>query len=381
MTVDATRTTSVSRALAEAHDLQVAVSPAPARWRTAYPLALVGLDLMSFLISAGLAARVQFHGDISPTARGGWYAFVAMFAPVVWVGLLASVGCYKIGRIGLGADEYKGVFNAALRLTALMCFAGFVLRVPISREYVGVALPTGMMLTLIARYAARKTVHRLRRGGRCTHAVVAVGSPDATSALARQLHRDHAAGLSVVSELQLERVSDIDKVFARLADFGADTVAVASTIEPELLRRLGWQLEGCGVTLLVAPALTNIAGPRITIRPVSGLPLLEVEEPDLTGGRQRVKAALDRVVAAFLLTLLSPLLLGARPGALHSSASRPWRQAVHDLQVPHDVRRGAPEVPGTGRVATGERRRHVREGSPRSTGDTDRTMVATVLSR
>src|SRR5207247_1854334 len=104
---------------------------------------------------------------------------------------------YRVNRIGLGADEYKGVFNAALRVTALICFAAYVLRMPISREYVGVAVPSAALITLLARYAARKTVHRLRRGGRCTHAVVAVGSRDSTLALARQLHRDYTAGLSV----------------------------------------------------------------------------------------------------------------------------------------------------------------------------------------
>jgi exopolysaccharide biosynthesis polyprenyl glycosylphosphotransferase len=306
MTIDVTRAAKLRTA--EAEDLRVAVTPTPGRWRIVYPLVLVGLDFVSFLLSAGVAAKVQFHGDLSPTTRAGWYALIALMTPVAWVALLASLGDYRIGRIGLGADEYKGVFNAALRLTALICFAAYVVRVPISREYVGVALPSGTLLTLVFRYSARKTVHRLRRGGRCTHAVVAIGSPDSTGALARHLQGDYTAGLTVVATLELAREPDIDKLFALLADYGADTVAVASTIEPDLLRRLGWRLEGRGITLLVAPALTNIAGPRITIRPVSGLPLLEVDEPDLMGGRQRVKAVLDRVAAAAMLALLLPCL-------------------------------------------------------------------------
>jgi len=307
VTIDAGRTRKL---LADdERALHAAVRPASGRWRTVYPLVLVLLDLASFLATAGLASNVQFHGDTAPIHRGGTYALIALLTPVVWVALLASMGCYRIGRIGLGADEYKGVFYAAVRLMALICFAAYVLQVPISREYVAVALPIGTLLTLVFRYAARKTVHRLRRGGACSHAVVAVGSAEATNALERQLHRDYTAGLTVVASLELNRHSDIDELFSLLQDYGADTVAVASSIEPELLRRLGWQLEGRGITLLVAPALTNIAGPRISIRPISGLPLLEVDEPNLTGGRQRVKAAIDRVAAAVLLFLLSPVLL------------------------------------------------------------------------
>src|SRR3954451_8203692 len=307
MTIDGSR--SQKFRAAEELQLQAVIEPTSARWRAIYPMALVLLDFASFLITAVLAARVQFHGDIAPTYRGGTYALIALLTPLAWVALLATTGCYRLGRIGIGADEYKGVFNAALRLTALICFAAYVLGVPISREYAAVALPVGTLLTLVFRYAARKTVHRLRHGGRCSHAVVAVGSAEATNALERQLHRDYTAGLTVVASLELARDSDIDALFSLLQDYGADTVAVASSIEPELLRRLGWQLEGRGITLLVAPALTNIAGPRISIRPVSGLPLLEVDEPNLTGGRQRVKAVIDRVAAAVLLFLLSPILL------------------------------------------------------------------------
>lgn len=307
MTLEAADSKIAARADSAA--LEAVVSPASTRWRALYPATLVAVDCAAFVVSAGLAAKFHFHGDISPTYRGGRYALISLLTTVLWALLLAGLGCYRIGRIGLGADEYKGVFNAALRLAALLCFAAYVLRVPVPREYIAVALPFGTLLTLLGRYTARKTVHRLRRGGRCTHAVIAVGSRQATTALSRQLHRDYTAGLAVVATLEVADVADIDEVFARLAQYGADTVAVASSIDPELLRRLGWQLEGKGVTLVLAPALTNIAGPRISIRPVSGLPLLEVQEPDLTGGRQWIKAALDRTVAAVLLALCAPLLL------------------------------------------------------------------------
>jgi len=121
MTIDTTRAQQLRAA--EEQALQAVVAPSAGRWRTAYPLALVALDSASFLVTAFLAARVQFHGDIAPTYRGGTYAVIALLTPVVWVGLLATTGCYRLGRIGIGADEYKGVFNAALRLTALICFA------------------------------------------------------------------------------------------------------------------------------------------------------------------------------------------------------------------------------------------------------------------
>jgi exopolysaccharide biosynthesis polyprenyl glycosylphosphotransferase len=59
----------------------------------------------------------------------------------------------------------------------------------------------------------------------------------------------------------------------------------------------------------VAPALIDVAGPRIAIRPVCGLPLLHVDEPQLTGGRRVAKALLDRLVSLIALIVLAPPLV------------------------------------------------------------------------
>lgn len=54
----------------------------------------------------------------------------------------------------------------------------------------------------------------------------------------------------------------------------------------------------------------DVAGPRTMIRPAAGLPLLHVEHPELGGARKLVKNVFDRLVAAALLVLLAPLLVG-----------------------------------------------------------------------
>jgi exopolysaccharide biosynthesis polyprenyl glycosylphosphotransferase len=53
----------------------------------------------------------------------------------------------------------------------------------------------------------------------------------------------------------------------------------------------------------------EVAGPRLHIRPVTGLPLLHVEEPEFAGTRRVVKGAVDRMLAAVGFVLLLPLLL------------------------------------------------------------------------
>jgi exopolysaccharide biosynthesis polyprenyl glycosylphosphotransferase len=76
------------------------------------------------------------------------------------------------------------------------------------------------------------------------------------------------------------------------------------------LRRLSWALERTGTDLVVATALLDVAGPRTTIRPVDGLPMLHVEHAELSGGRRLVKEVFDRVLSAVALAVTGPLLLG-----------------------------------------------------------------------
>ena len=103
----------------------------------------------------------------------------------------------------------------------------------------------------------------------------------------------------------------LDDVAAAVRDSGADTVAVTSSAEldPTRLRRLAWELEGTATDLVVAPGLMEVAGPRLHIRPVTGLPLLHVEEPEFAGIRRLIKAVADRAVAAVVLVLMAPVFL------------------------------------------------------------------------
>jgi exopolysaccharide biosynthesis polyprenyl glycosylphosphotransferase len=76
------------------------------------------------------------------------------------------------------------------------------------------------------------------------------------------------------------------------------------------LRRLGWALEKTRAELLLAPAVTEIVGTRVRIRPVCGLPLLHMERPELRGVRRLTKGLFDKTAAALGVLFLLPVLLG-----------------------------------------------------------------------
>lgn len=119
-------------------------------------------------------------------------------------------------------------------------------------------------------------------------------------------------------------LGDFSDVALAVGQVHADTVAVLACPEMDgvALRRLAWRLEKTDTDLVVAPALMEVAGPRITIRPAAGLPLLHVDHPEISGLRQVVKNLFDRVGAGMLLAALLPLLVGVA-AAVRASGSGP----------------------------------------------------------
>ena len=293
------------------------------RWLRRNIATLIVLDAAAAIVAAVTAFLVRFNDEIAPGADA--YAWFSLAMPLLWVGTIGLAHAYDERLLGYGSEEYQRVVRAFVGLTAAVAFVSYATKAEVARGYVVLALPLAAMLSLVGHYTTRKRLHTRRRAGQCMHHVVAVGSEDSVADLVIQLRREPAVGMRVVGAcvpfhstgtrlrvLGVPILGGIDDPAQAVARVGADMVAVTSCaqIDPARLRRLSWQLEGTDTELVVAPGLMEVAGPRLHIRPVTGLPLLHVEEPYLTGSRLLVKGAVDRVVAGVVLVLLSPLVVG-----------------------------------------------------------------------
>jgi exopolysaccharide biosynthesis polyprenyl glycosylphosphotransferase len=178
---------------------------------------------------------------------------------------------------------------------------------------------------LVSRWAWRQWLTRQRRFGRYLSQAIVVGQFADVDYVVRQIARKSGAAYNVVA-VALENsassvatiggrevpvVSDLDHVANAVDAIGADVVIVAGqpSGRAEYIRDLGWELEGTSAELVVASRLTNVAGPRIHIRPVEGLPLMHVELPQYEGVKHVMKRALDATVSGIALFLLMPLML------------------------------------------------------------------------
>ena len=109
----------------------------------------------------------------------------------------------------------------------------------------------------------------------------------------------------------MQRLGSFDDVAVVARRQHAHAVALAGSedLPPEAVRRIGWRLESSGVDLMVAPAVTEVAGTRIHNRPVPGMPLMYVESPSYEGGKKTAKGALGVGLASLGLLLALPLML------------------------------------------------------------------------
>ncbi|MBB5871833.1 exopolysaccharide biosynthesis polyprenyl glycosylphosphotransferase [Allocatelliglobosispora scoriae] len=291
----------------------------------AYVRTIAATDFIVIALSVlgGYLARFSFAGPIGVTIP---YGVVAPALALTWLVFLRAQRCYEPRVLGYGADEYRRVAGASLRLAGAIAIGLYITDVGVSRGFLAIAFLMGTAGLVTSRWAARKQLHLARiRGEGWSHRVLVVGDAAHVLELVYTLRREPYTGYRVVGACipdalmapQAQHLGDVPVVgsFRTIVEAAtasrADTIAVTASGEltASRLRRLGWQLEGSGIDLVVAPALTDVAGPRIHTRPVAGLPLIHVEAPDIRGAGKIVKGLMDRITAFFLLLMTTPLIL------------------------------------------------------------------------
>ncbi len=307
------------------------VPPPRSHWTTTNLRRVVAGDVAAVLLSTVTAYLVRFgHVDTGPLSD------VLMLAglPAVWFAALFANRAYESRFLGLGSEEYDRVVRASVFTLAVVATTSWAFQLDIARGYVLLSVPAGTLLLLVLRYLVRQRLHAERGQGLHMQSVVVAGHHEGVVAMVRQMssasyHGMRVAGVCLpaagsvppaVRETSLQGLAalgvpvlgDLDDTAAVALREGVDAVAVLPTPEVDgaFLRRLGWALEETHAALYLAPAVTEVVGPRVAIRPVCGLPLLHLERPELTGARRVAKGTVDRAGAAAALLLLAPVLVG-----------------------------------------------------------------------
>lgn len=305
------------------------VRPALPDWRVRYARRLFLTDVVAVAWAVTGAQLVWFGSDAARVEGGRVqslaidYATVSVFLVIAWALALQVSGSRDARVIGSDMTEYRRVVVASFGLFGVVAMAAYLLNVDLARGYLVTALPLGLLVLLTTRWTWRRWLKVRRQVGEYSYRLVLVGSAPGAMHLAEQFKRATASGYHVVAAVipgaSFDRMpgigvpvwNDLDEVLQAMDSTGADTVAITSSddLPPDRVRELSWSLEAGRRHLIMAPSLTDIAGPRIHTRPVAGLPLIHVETPRYEGGKLYLKRGFDVTMSSLLILALAPGLL------------------------------------------------------------------------
>lgn len=310
--------------------LRTVNTPTGPQWQRRYVRALIVSDVIVVSLSLVCAQTVRLGRPITATDPASIYFLIlSMFVAAIWLALLSAYRTRSPRIVGAGVEEYRRVVSATLATIGVVAVALMIFRPEYARGYLAVAFPLGLAALLLGRNLCRYYLARQRRRGRCVVTVLAVGDLRAVRSLVQSLTRGWDYGYSVVGVCLTGRSSggtidipgvgefpvlgDADKVHDAILKTNVDTVALTTTdhLGPEGVRELSWDLYKLGVDLVVTPGVVDVAGPRLTMRPVAGLPLIHVEKPQYSGTKRVQKLAFDYFVSVGVLLCALPVVLAA----------------------------------------------------------------------
>lgn len=245
----------------------------------------------------------------------------------IWFAALSIANSRNIRYLGQGPDEYRLVTKSTTYFFAVIAIFSYLTKIDFARTYVMLAYPIGLGLLLLARWCVRRWLVSWRNRGRALSRVMIIGDLASGNHLYKTLLGARTSGLSPVAAYlprsrpgtqlangaipTLGYSADAADVLQVVRDHSIHAVAVSTGhgLNPTELRRLGWALAAAHVALIMAPAMTDIAGPRIHTQPLNGVPLIHVHTPRIEGAKAFIKRFIDVVASGLGLIMLAPLLI------------------------------------------------------------------------
>lgn len=286
------------------------------RWQRQFRWCLRISDHAIIIAAVGVAALLQATiATLSPRS-----ALAAGTLVLLWSFFIAGMRSRENQCLGSGAVEYQRVAHATgLALGAVAVLALFV-GWSGDRVLLFGALPLGLAGLLASRWGWRRWLRRQRSDGEYCSRVLVVGSQSdvayVVTALGAVDSGFHVVG-AILTEADMRREAashgrrpihdSIERVREAAVAIEADTIVIATKPEndPEFIRELSWHLEGTAANLLLSNQVTDVVGPRISFRPIEGLPMVQIKIPSYEGGHYFLKRGLDITVSACALAVIA----------------------------------------------------------------------------
>ena len=228
------------------------------------------------------------------------YIFLGIGLTIGWWFILQVNGSRSLRIMGFGTEEYRLITRGSTYFFCLLIIVAFFLKVDVTRMYLLIAYPLGLFFLLMERWVIRQGLVRSRTRGRALTRVMIISDVTTGQHLYKNLKDVVASGLSPAAFYLPGFTPGTTVAGAPIPVLGYSTspadimeairendihmVAVTNGhhLSPDQVRLLGWKLADAHISLIMAPATTDIAGPRMHMQPLNGLPLVHVSTPRIS---------------------------------------------------------------------------------------------------
>jgi exopolysaccharide biosynthesis polyprenyl glycosylphosphotransferase len=297
-------------------------------WRSRARMARPLLVDVAMLTVAGMATQLASHLAGYPKPPISWVMFFGLLVVVMF----AIRGLYGQRLRSHLLDEIRQIVSA----TAIATMAVISLRVIIADDpHTSGQTAQAWILAALFLSVGRTSLFLSRaraiaRGeGRTT---LIVGAGKVGHLVARRLLERPEFGLQPVGFLDNDPL-EIEGRATALPVLGASwdlerileehevehVIFTFSTAPHAVMLNMVRRCRELGVSASLVPRLFEVSVERVTVEHLGGLPLLEMRPIDPKGWQFLVKYAIDRVVAAFAILLISPILLTLTAAVLITS--------------------------------------------------------------
>ncbi|WP_256793626.1 sugar transferase [Terrabacter sp. Ter38] len=280
---------------------------------------------MIIAVVVAVAGVGHFASPVFPRTNDVDEAAMSVGPWVVMAWMLANIlrGSYAQSHLGVGSSEYARVLSAAGITAGLIGITSYLTKADLSRAFFVQLFLIGVPLLLLWRWSARRIIYRLHDRGLLLTRVLLSGAASHVDDVARVLDRERWLGYRVIGALLPDLapgtltpggvavIGSTENTASEALASDADLVLLTGGAfsSPQEFRHIAWDLEGHDVQMAVAPSLNDISSERMAMRPVGGLPLVHVEQPQSLAASRSFKRIFDMVGASTALALASPVML------------------------------------------------------------------------
>ena len=282
-------------------------------------------DLLMILLTTVIAiagrnslALFPEAADVTSVVTG-----MALWLMPVWITVFAAWGLYRPKNLGAGTLELQSVVTATGITAGTVAALLYLTKNDVSRGFVVLEFTVGLVLLLVGRVVVRRAVQHARERGLLLSRVVLSGDIRHIEEIAAVINRERWLGYDIIGAVTPTQTRETSTpsgipVIGHTDELGTAVKAVdaemvicteGSFSRSRDFRRLAWELENEQTQLIVVPTMTDVSAERLQVRPIAGLPLVHVEQPQSEAASRWGKRLFDLLGSTALIVLASPVML------------------------------------------------------------------------